>query len=182
MATKRIAELYDQTGQVSGLVDRDTGEVMPDGVAMFIPAKRVNGFKDGWLAMSQNALFQLAQSKLSGNDYKILFYLLSKLDFENYIHVSQAQMSKDLSILPPHITRSINSLIDTGAVIKGPKIGRGNTYILNPNFGWKGSARNHRAALEERMKKLNMSVIEGGGTARDFDTKTKDMFAEQPRA
>jgi hypothetical protein len=39
------------------------------------------------------------------------------------------------------------------------------TYRLNPNFGWKGSAKNHLKAidsgLKERMKASNMSVVEG---------------------
>lgn len=180
MPKQRIAEVWDQSsGKVSGLVDRDTGEIMPEGVAMFVPAKRVNGFGNRWLAMAQNALMELAQSKLSGNDYKVLFYMLARLDFENYIHVSQSIMGKELGILPPHVTRSIGALIATGAVKRGPKIGRGNTYILNPHFGWKGSAKNHRAAIEERMKNAGMSVIDGGLSEEPIDTRTRDLF-EQP--
>ena len=32
------------------------------------------------------------------------------------------------------------------------KIGISRSYRLNPNFGWKGSAKGHREALHEHLK------------------------------
>ena len=38
--------------------------------------------------------------------------------------------------------RSIKRLIALGVILEGPKIGISRSYRLNPEFGWKGSARN----------------------------------------
>jgi hypothetical protein len=47
------------------------------------------------------------------------------------------------------------------ALLEGPRIGVSRSYRLNPNFGWKGSARSHQRALEERMKATGIKVIQG---------------------
>ena len=43
-------------------------------------------------------------------------------------------------------------------VLEGVKIGISRSYRLNPNFGWKGSAKGHREALHEHLK-----VVKQGG-------------------
>ena len=59
-------------------IDHQTGEVVEGFVAYVVP-KRKNGFGQGWLAMAQNGAEILAQSNLSGNDFKVLMKLLSVL-------------------------------------------------------------------------------------------------------
>ena len=56
-------------------IDHQTGEVVEGFVAYVVP-KRKNGFGQGWLAMAQNGAEILAQSNLSGNDFKVLMKLL----------------------------------------------------------------------------------------------------------
>ena len=119
-------------------IDSETGEII-DGFVAYVVPKRKNGFGQGWLAMAQNGAEILAQSNLSGNDFKVLMKLLSVLDYENLIQVSQAE-------------RSIKRLIDFGIVLEGVRIGISRSYRLNPNFGWKGSAKGHREALHEHLK------------------------------
>ena len=56
-------------------------------------------------------------------------------------------------------------------MLEGPKIGISRSYRLNPEFGWKGSARNHVIALDQERKKRMANagikgVIEGGQQAR----------------
>ena len=45
-----------------------------------------------------------------------------------------------------NVNRSIKKLIELGVVLEGVKIGVSRSYRLNPNFGWKGSAKGHREA------------------------------------
>ena len=45
--------------------------------------------------MAQNGAEILAQSNLSGNDFKVLMKLLSVLDYENLIQVSQAEIARN---------------------------------------------------------------------------------------
>ena len=132
-------------------IDSETGEII-DGLVAYVVPKRKNGFGQGWLAMAQNGAEILAQSNLSGNDFKVLMKLLSVLDYENLIQVSQAEISRELNMHRQHVQRSIKRLLDLGIVLEGVKIGISRSYRLNPNFGWKGSAKGHREALTDHLK------------------------------
>ena len=86
-----------------------------------------------------------------------------------------------------HVQRSIKRLIALGVILEGPKIGISRSYRLNPEFGWKGSARNHVIALDQERKKRMANagikgVIEGGQQAPqeapERDPDTLDMFTE----
>jgi biotin operon repressor len=132
-------------------IDSETGEII-DGFVAYVVPKRKNGFGQGWLAMAQNGAEILAQSNLSGNDFKVLMKLLSVLDYENLIQVSQADVARELNMHRQHVQRSIKRLMDLGIVLEGVRIGISRSYRLNPNFGWKGSAKGHREALHEHLK------------------------------
>ena len=140
-------------------VDDTTGEVLGSFVAVIQP-KRQNGFTEGWFAMAQDALRLLRTAGLGGRDYDVLFALLERLDFENLIQVSQAELASDCDMRPPHVSRSIKKLLDLGCLLEGPKIGRSRSFRLNPRFGWKGSTKGHQNALKQRMKAAGLSVIE----------------------
>lgn len=155
-------------------IDTDTGEVIGGFVAVIQP-KRRNSF-DGWFAMNQNALRELRSAGLHGRDYEVLFALLEVLDFENLIQVSQADIAKELKMKPPHLSRSIKSLIDLGVLLEGPKIGRSKSYRLNPGFGWKGSATNHNKAVRERMRAAGLSVLKGGSAPEGDAHLQRDAF------
>ena len=132
-------------------IDSETGEII-DGFVAYVVPKRKNGFGQGWLAMAQNGAEILAQSNLSGNDFKVLMKLLSVLDYENLIQVSQAEIARELNMHRQHVQRSIKRLLDLGIVLEGVKIGISRSYRLSPNFGWKGSAKGHREALTDHLK------------------------------
>lgn len=132
-------------------IDSETGEII-DGFVAYVVPKRKNGFGQGWLAMAQNGAEILAQSNLSGNDFKVLMKLLSVLDYENLIQVSQAEIARELNMHRQHVQRSIKRLLDLCIVLEGVKIGISRSYRLNPNFGWKGSAKGHREALTDHLK------------------------------
>ena len=102
--------------------------------------------------MAQNGAEILSQSNLSGNDFKVLMKLLSVLDYENLIQVSQADIARELDMHRQHVQRSIKRLLELGIVLEGVRIGISRSYRLNPNFGWKGSAKGHREALAEHLK------------------------------
>ena len=121
-------------------IDSETGEII-DGFVAYVVPKRKNGFGQGWLAMAQNGAEILAQSNLSGNDFKVLMKLLSVLDYENLIQVSQADIARELDMHRQHVQRSIKRLLELGIVLEGVRIGISRSYRLNPNFGWKGSAK-----------------------------------------
>ncbi len=119
--------------------------------------------------MSQEAMLLLAKGKLDeaklGTDvYRVLFAVLSVVDFENWIQFNQAEMADRIGMQRQNFGRAMRKLEAIELLQRGPKVGRSMTYRLNPNFGWKGSAKNHRKAidhsLKERMKASNMSVVD----------------------
>ena len=132
-------------------IDQQTGEVVEGFVAYVVP-KRKNGFQKGWMAMAQEAMMMLAQSNLTGNDMKVMWAMLARLDYENLIQVNQAEVAEQVGMNRHHVNRSIKKLIKLGVVLEGVKIGISRSYRLNPNFGWKGSAKGHREALHEHLK------------------------------
>ena len=132
-------------------IDHQTGEVVEGFVAYVVP-KRKNGFQKGWMAMAQEAMMMLAQSNLTGNDMKVMWAMLARLDYENLIQVNQAEVSEQVGMNRHNVNRSIKKLIELGVILEGVKIGISRSYRLNPNFGWKGSAKGHREVLHEHLK------------------------------
>ena len=106
--------------------------------------------------MNQSALHSIA-NELNHDQMRVLMALLAELDYENYIQVAQIEIAEALKMQKSHVSRAVKNLIDFGVILEGPKIGRSKTYRLNPQFGWKGTAVNHKRAL-----KNGMSVITGG--------------------
>ena len=141
-------------------VDESTGEIL-EGFMAYIAPKRTNGFGKEWLAMSQAAAMMFAQSDLGANDMKVFFALLAKLDFENLLVLNQAEMARELNMQRQNVQRSIKRLLDLEVIFEGPRIGVSRSYRLNEQMGWKGSASNHRKALEKRVKEAGLKVIKG---------------------
>ena len=131
-------------------IDSETGEII-DGFVAYVVPKRKNGFGQGWLAMAQNGAEILAQSNLSGNDFKVLMKLLSVLDYENLIQVSQADVARELNMHRQHVQRSIKRLIDLGIVLEGVRIGISRSYSLTPTSVGKVQLRGIEA-LHEHLK------------------------------
>ena len=93
-----------------------------EGFVAYVVPKRKNGFQKGWMAMAQD------------------------------IQVNQAEVSEQVGMNRHNVNRSIKKLIELGVILEGVKIGISRSYRLNPNFGWKGSAKGHREALHEHLK------------------------------
>ncbi len=168
-------------------VDAETGELVEEGFVAYVAPKRKNGFGTRWVAMAQDAFDLMAESNLEGRDWRVFAKLLGRIDFENLMVVNQAEVAKELGMHRQHVQRSIKHLLALGVILEGPKIGVSRSYRLNPEFGWKGSARNHVIALDQERKKRMANagikgVIEGGQQgpqeAPERDPNTLDMFSE----
>lgn len=167
-------------------VDAQTGEIVEQGFVAYVAPKRSNGFGARWFAMAQEAASVMKQVKRV-DDLRVLWALLEQLDYENLITTNQAAIARDLEMDTAQVNRAIKRLISMGAIFEGPKVGISKTYRLNPEFGWKGSAKNHVTTLDQERKKRMASagikgVIEGGQQAPqeapERDPNTLDMFTE----
>lgn len=142
-------------------VDQETGEVLDGAYVAVVFPKRRNGFGGGWFAMAQEAVKVLKGVKRV-DDFRVLMAMLERLDFDNLIQVSQADVAGELEMDRAQVNRAVKRLVELGALLEGPKIGTSRSYRLNPSFGWKGSARNHQEALQRRMRAAGVSVVKGG--------------------
>lgn len=137
-------------------VDTATGEILNDGVLVYMP--RRTQIKEGWFMAFQDPLMAIAKDNtITKHDFRVLIYFMSRIDFENYIHVSQAEASRALTIAPSHVSAAVARLTSKGYLVRGPKSGRSATFKLSNSLGWKGKAKN---LSRERTKRFR--VIAGG--------------------
>ena len=115
-----------------------------------------------WMASFQNGLIWLSKQNLTGMDLKILLMIMGKLDFQNYLRISQKELAAEMGIDKGNISRAIKKFCNMNILFTGPMAGRHNTYRLNPNIGHKGKGYSETVADFEKystIKKLK-DIIE----------------------
>ena len=93
----------------------------------------------------QDAFEELAKDReITNEPRRVLDYMFSKLDFENFIQLSQKEIIEILGINKSNVSKAIKLLTRKQIVLEGPKVGRSRCYRLNPNYGWKGKVKTCR--------------------------------------
>ncbi|CCQ56700.1 replication/maintenance protein RepL [Crocosphaera watsonii] len=147
MGITRLKPLYDSNGNIKGYVNKYTGEEY--GFPVLVGRKK-RPYGNGWLMNSQEALEILAKDKeITGETYRVLFFVCARLDFENWVQISVTEMAQELELKQPNVSRAMKVLEQKGIILRGPKVGRSYAFMLNPEFGWKGDVAN----LNEYRKK-----------------------------
>ena len=122
-------------------VDQNTGEILK-GVVVYCGVKQ-NPYSTGWIMNSQEALELLASDRdLTKESLRVLMFLMARLDFENWIQVTQKEIAEKLDLKKPNISKAVSLLEEKGIILRGPKVGRSYAFRLNPYFGWKGKVKN----------------------------------------
>ena len=135
-------------------IDSDTGEVISEGVLVFQPRRSPHPYGTDWAAVTMSGILKLVMTPGIGiTEVKVFCKMFERLDYENYIQITQADVARDTGIAKPHVSTAIKKLVAAGALIVGPKVGKLQTYRLDPRIAWKGGKNHLRKAL---------SVIEGG--------------------
>lgn len=118
-------------------------------VTGYISKARKNTLGVHWVATFQDGMEWLAkQPKMTGESWRVFAFLISKLDFDNYLSVPQKVIAKELNLQIPHVSRAIKNLVDLDIISVGPMAGRSKTYRLNPRIAHRG-AKNYRSTLIE---------------------------------
>ena len=155
----------------SSTYDLKTGEV-EDGALVWIPKKAKSQFGKGWFQMAQKSLQTInAHRKDLGLEGIVVFNaLMARLDWENFIQVSQSEIADELAMKPSNVSRAVKKLVDLGFIRLGPKVGRSFTYQLHPELAWKGESQPHFKA-REMARKQGWTVISGGKDAERIEDK-----------
>jgi DNA-binding MarR family transcriptional regulator len=134
-------------------LDINTGELL-EGCLVYVPYRPK--FQAGWFMIFQDMLVEMAKDReMTGETCRVLFYLLGKMDFENYVRVTQGDAAAALGLQKTNVSRAVKTLCDKGILLKGPKAGRSATYRLNSAYGWKGKVKNFESERRQRFKLLN---------------------------
>ncbi len=113
----------------------------------------------------QEGFVHIAKLGLTGEQMNVLFLIFGKLDFENWLRLSQTDIAKELGMHKQHVNRAMKVLVEKGIIHKGPKVGSMLTYRLDPTFGVKGRAKNEktiRRDIETLARENGLKVIQGG--------------------
>jgi DNA-binding MarR family transcriptional regulator len=98
--------------------------------------------KEPWFMMFQPVLRQLSvNGNLQGKDIQVLLYLLSSMQFENNVKVTQDELAEQLQTAQQNIARSIKRLVEQKYIFV-QRNGRENYYSINFDLAWKGKTEN----------------------------------------
>jgi hypothetical protein len=85
----------------------------------------------------QEAFVALAKDKsLSGRPMRVLTYMMGRLDWDNYITLSQVEIAGELDLHRQHVHAAIKLLVERG-IIKRAEGWPFHSYRLNSTYGWK---------------------------------------------
>jgi DNA-binding transcriptional regulator LsrR (DeoR family) len=105
-------------------------------IKMLTDKPHVRAFTEG--------LGRLAVDKqLNLTDKNVLLFLISVMEYENLLNITQKELSEGLSIAQPEVSKSIKKLIEGGYLKIVDKNGRQNVYQLNPHLAFKSRAKNY---------------------------------------
>lgn len=134
-------------------IDMETGEVEQYAV---VPIRR-KVLTGGFFMAIQEGFLYLAQLNLTGEQLRVLLHIMGKLDFDNYICLTQKEVAEALNMKKQNVSRAFKILTEKGIIHEGPKVGRTKTYRLDPHFGYKGKAKN----IEKTKKALQKAKEKG---------------------
>lgn len=130
---RECTALLGENGEVTGYINR----------------RRVNRLGGHWVATFQDGLSWMAkQEGMTGEQWRVFAYLVSKLDFDNYLKVQQKDIAEELRMQKSHVSRAMKGLAELDIISVGPMAGRSKTYRLNPRIAHRG-ARNYQQTIIE---------------------------------
>jgi DNA-binding Lrp family transcriptional regulator len=88
---------------------------------------------------------------LTVEGWRVLVMVVSKVDFENFIHVKQVQIAEELGMKPPNVNKAFKRLIELGILEKISQ-DNFNGYRLNYEMGWKGKASNLKTHIKKKKR------------------------------
>lgn len=109
-------------------------------ITMLVPRKEKWNRGDYVMGL-QKSFIEIAKYGLSGEQLSILMYLIGKTDFENYVNITQKEISTELKIDQSNVSKAIKVLVDK-KIIKKMKKGTSNFYLFNPEIVYRGQSKN----------------------------------------
>jgi len=112
---------------------------------------RTNHYGKSWAAAFPKNFDYLA-TNLNGEQLRVLMFLMSKLDFGNYIRVTNKTIAKSIGMMGQNVTRAIRGLIDKNIIAVDEVFGVSRIYRLNPAYMYKGKGSAIYSVYDEYAK------------------------------
>jgi len=118
-----------------GIIDTESGEVLDEGTTIYVPPKmRIKGF----FMANQIGFETLAKSGLNCEGFRVLMLMMSRMDYENAISISQKEIAEALTMKKQNVSRAIKSLRTAGVFENEAN----HVVYLATELGWKGKVKN----------------------------------------
>lgn len=115
-------------------------------VTGYLNKARKNRLGGHWVATFQEGLAWMARQEMTGEQWRVFAYLVSRLDFDNYLKVPQKDIAEELKMQKSHVSRAIKGLVELDIITVGPMAGHSKTYRLNPRIAHRG-AKNYQETI-----------------------------------
>lgn len=104
--------------------------------------------REDFMLTFQNTLEKVAENKsLTAGACRVLFYFLSKMNYENRVYLTQGEIAESLGTTKQQISKSIAVLIKNNYVKSFVERGLINTYIVSPKISIKGDEKTRKAII-----------------------------------
>ena len=146
-------------------VDAQTGEIIDFVAEVRRPPSRYQGaFALTFLAGAGD----LARDpNLTDWDRTLLWALLGRLKYDNWVLVSGSELAEDLSRSPVSVSRAMSRLVKAEVLFRGPRQGNTYSYRLNPDIAFRGTPTAQQR-VEKELLERGWEVVEGdSGAAQD---------------
>ena len=112
-------------------------------IGLAVPLKKKFPEPIEYVSMFQHGLEYLARLKLTPTENAVLLILLSRLEYENWIRVSQKTIGERLNLNKSQVSNAVKKLVKIGVLSKeqDPSDEGRLLYRLNPFLGWRGETK-----------------------------------------
>ena len=115
-----------------------------------------NALGRGWAATVMSGMEWMCQQDITGEQWRVWAFLMSRLDFDNWLRIKQKDICETVGLKQANVSRALSRLVELDIIAKGPMAGRYNTYRLNPRIAHRG-AKHYRSNViqyDERKRRM----------------------------
>ncbi len=129
-------------------VDTDSGDTNFDGFPAWLQRKK-RPFPDKYTNVFDRGFYALAKMNLTGKQCAVLFLLMTQLNYENWLLISQKQIAEELDIAPRNVSTLLKNLVDKGVLERKTNLKGIVLYRLNPLIAWRGDTTSYYNSIAQ---------------------------------